>query len=87
MRKFQRLFAALLWSLLLLAAGFWLGQSNDGRVHAAQANIEPSCTVPESYGTYRGEGPSGMIFEDSQGNLRVVGMGGNCWVTFWVARR
>jgi len=59
---------------VILAAGFWAGKSDLRKVHAQNPL---KVTIPKSWGRCAASVPGGLVFEDSQGVVRMTDMQGN----------
>jgi len=63
----------------LFTFGFWAGKSDLRTVHA-QSPIKIS--IPQSWGHCVASVPGGLVFEDSQGVVRMADMQGNLQAEF-----
>ena len=61
--------------VFVAVAGFYLGQTRGKAVARPQAASVGGCTIPKSWGTLKAGLGFGLIFEDSAGTLRAIGLG------------
>jgi len=62
------------FGLVIFSAGFWAGKSNLQTVRAQDPPIK--VTIPASWGHCVASVPGGLVFEDSQGAIRMTDMHG-----------
>jgi hypothetical protein len=70
---------AICFGFILFAAGFWAGKSGLRTVHAQNPT---KATIPQSWGRCVASVPEGLVFEDSQGAIRMTDMQGNVQAEF-----
>ena len=63
----RRLLVTALLILTMFVMGWYIGERRLTRAYA-----QSTISVPKSWGSFKGAGLGGMIFEDSAGTLRLV---------------
>lgn len=66
----KKLFSMVAVGLVLFLVGFYTGRAKPTTVYAQSGAA--SGIIPKAWGTYKGDTAYGLMFEDSNGTLRIV---------------